>query len=76
MEGYIGGQPAPVYVSNGLLRSVSMPVGAHTVELRYESCTLSVGIAISVVAYAAPLALAVAGAVRRSRKRADDTVGE
>jgi hypothetical protein len=38
-----------------------VPAGEHEVELRYESWALRVGILISVVAYAALVALAAAG---------------
>jgi hypothetical protein len=42
------------------------------VELRYESWSLRVGLAVSLIAYLALIALAVAEA-RRRRKRAQQT---
>jgi hypothetical protein len=67
-KAYVDGQPAPVYVADGLLRSVVVPAGEHEVELRYESWVLRVGIAISVAAYAALVALAAAVVWRWRRK--------
>jgi hypothetical protein len=70
---YVDGRPAPVYVTDHLLRSVPIPEGEHTVELRYESWTLRVGVAISLIACAALVALAAAAGVRWWRKSADGT---
>ena len=63
-KGYIDGQPAPIYATDQLLRSVAVPAGEHEVELRYESWTLRVGIAISLASYVTLLALAVAAGVQ------------
>jgi hypothetical protein len=67
-KAYVDDQPVPVGIADGLLRSVAIPAGQHTVELRYESRALQVGIVISVVAYLALAALAIASAVRLRRK--------
>jgi hypothetical protein len=67
-KAYVDGHPAPIYVTDHLLRSVPVPAGEHTVELRYESWTLRVGIAISVVACAALTALGVSVGVRHWSK--------
>nr|MBA3473202.1 YfhO family protein [Rubrobacter sp.] len=67
-KAYVDGEPAPVYVTDHLLRSVPVPAGEHTVELRYESWTLRVGVAISLIACAALIALAVTVGVRRWRR--------
>jgi len=64
-KAYVDGEPAPVYVTDHLLRSVPVPAGEHTVELRYESWTLRVGVAISLIVCAALIALAVTVGVRR-----------
>jgi hypothetical protein len=44
---YVDGEPAPVLVANYALRGVPMPAGEHTIELRYEPRSLTVGLAIS-----------------------------
>jgi hypothetical protein len=67
-KAYVDGKPAPIYVTDGLLRSVMVPAGEHEVELRYESWTLRVGILISVAAYAALVALAVGAGVQYWRE--------
>jgi uncharacterized membrane protein YfhO len=69
-KAYVDGQPAPVHVADQLLRSVPIPAGEHTVELRYESWTLRMGMAISLVTFATLILLAVAAAAQHRRKRA------
>jgi hypothetical protein len=69
-KAYVDGQPAPVHVADQLLRSVPVPAGEHTVELRYESWTLRMGMAISLVTFATLILLAVAAAAQHRRKRA------
>ena len=44
---YVDGEPAPVLVANHALRAVPVPAGEHTIELRYEPRSLTIGIAIS-----------------------------
>jgi hypothetical protein len=63
-KAYVDGQPVPVHVADQLLRSVPVPAGEHTVELRYESWTLQTGMAISLVTAATLIVLAVAAAQR------------
>lgn len=65
-KAYVDGEPAPVYATDHLLRSVPIPAGEHTVELRYESWTLRAGMAISSVTLVA-LAVLVAAAVARRK---------
>jgi len=67
-KAYVDGEPAPVYLTDHLLRSVPIPAGEHTVELRYESWTLWAGMAISLVTLAALIALALAAVAQRWRK--------
>jgi len=50
-----------------LLRAVAIPKGEHMVELRYESWSLRIGIAVSLIAYATLVGLVIARA-RRWRK--------
>ena len=47
---YVDGTPARVFVADGALRAVPVSAGDHTVELRFESAALSVGMGISVLA--------------------------
>jgi hypothetical protein len=69
-KAYVDGRPVPLYVADHVLRAVPVPAGEHTVELRYESSPLRIGLAISLFSYLALIALAVAGTQRR-RKSAD-----
>jgi hypothetical protein len=68
-KAYVDGQPAPIHVGDQLLRSVEIPAGEHTVELRYESWALRAGVVISLVAYAGLAGLAVAAGLRRMRRK-------
>jgi hypothetical protein len=68
-KAYVDGRPVPLYVADHVLRAVPVPAGEHTVDLRYESSPLRIGLAISLISYLALIALAVAGTQRR-RKRA------
>jgi hypothetical protein len=68
-KAYVDGQPAEVQVADQLLRSVEIPAGDHTVELRYESWTLWAGVVISLVAYVGLVGLAVAAGTRRMRRK-------
>jgi hypothetical protein len=67
-KAYVDGQPAPVYLTDHLLRSVPVPAGDHIVELRYESWTLRGGMAISLVTLATLIALTFAAGIKRWRR--------
>ena len=69
-KAYVDGRPVPVYAADHALRAVPVPAGEHEVELRYESWSLRIGLVVSLIAYLALVALALAGAQRR-RKSAD-----
>ncbi len=45
---YVDGKRTPVYLANGVLRAVSVPEGAHTIELRYEPVSLRLGLGLSI----------------------------
>jgi hypothetical protein len=69
-KAYVDGEPAPLYRADYLLRAVPVPSGEHVVELRYESSSLKMGVAISLFAYAVLVALVLVKA-RRWRKSLD-----
>ena len=71
-KAYVDGEPAPVYLTDHLLRSVPIPAGEHIVELRYESWTLWAGMAISLFTLTALIVLAVATGAQRWRKSTGD----
>jgi Bacterial membrane protein YfhO len=63
-KAYVDGEPALIYRADYLLRAIPIPTGDHTVELRYESWSLRVGVAVSLSAYVALVAVAIAKARR------------
>ncbi|MBA2715128.1 MAG: YfhO family protein [Rubrobacteraceae bacterium] len=72
-KAYVDGRPVPLYVADHVLRAVPVPAGEHTVELRYESWSLRIGLAVSLTSYLLLIALTVAR-VRRRRKGAYETL--
>ncbi|MGH3148194.1 MAG: YfhO family protein [Rubrobacter sp.] len=58
-KAYVDGEPVSLFTANQLLRAVPVPAGEHTVELRYESWTLRLGVAISLLTGVALAALVV-----------------
>jgi uncharacterized membrane protein YfhO len=50
---YVDGASTPILVADHTLQAVTLPAGAHVVELRYESNTLRVGLIISTATYGA-----------------------
>ncbi len=68
-KAYVDGMEARVYRADHLLRGVPVPPGEHTVELRFESHALGVGLAISLATYATVVFLVVAAGARRHRVR-------
>lgn len=71
-KAYVDGEPAPLYVADHALRAVPVPAGEHTVELRYESRSLQVGLAVSLATALALLALVIV-AIRHRRRDPDGT---
>lgn len=66
---YVDGEPVHLYVADHALQAVSVPIGEHQVELRYQSATLRSGLAISIAAYAALAGLGLAAGWQRWRGR-------
>jgi uncharacterized membrane protein YfhO len=69
---YVDGESVPIYVADHALRAVPVPAGNHTVDLRYESRSLQIGLGISLFTCGV-LAASLLGAAwydRRSSTRA------
>jgi len=48
-----------VLVADGALRAVAVPPGEHTIEMRYQSTALNVGLGITLFTAAALVAVAI-----------------
>lgn len=72
-KAYIDGEETTLYEGNGLFRTVAVPAGEHTIELRYESPSLHVFVAIAVGGLAVLLAV---GVCARRENAWFDRVGE
>lgn len=48
-KAYLDGQPAKLYVADHAFRAVAVPIGVHTVELRYESAALRLGLSVTLL---------------------------
>ena len=70
--GYVDGHPVQPIPADGLLQAVPVPPGAHTVELRFESTTLHVGLAVSIATFGGLAALLVSTSRRKLRSSAFD----
>ena len=64
---YVDGQRVPLDVADGVLRAVPIPAGEHTVELRFESDTLRIGMLISGLAALLLVGLGLVCGIRRLR---------
>ncbi len=71
-KAYVDGRSVPLYAGDYMLRAVPIPAGDHTVELRYESWTLRVGTAVSLLAGLMLAALTLAR-IWGPRKGANET---
>ncbi len=58
----LDGEPVSMLTANHLLRAVPVPAGEHIIELRYESTTLKVGTAVSLLSYAGLVGVWIAAA--------------
>ncbi|MGI8474774.1 MAG: YfhO family protein, partial [Thermomicrobiales bacterium] len=64
---YLDGEPVPIYLTDGLLRGVAAPAGAHRIDFRYEPASLRLGLWISLASLLL-VAIVGAGAVRERRR--------
>ena len=65
---YVDGERVPIHTADHALRAIPIPAGEHVVELRYESTSLRVGIAITGISYAALVAILVCALVLVRRR--------
>ena len=63
-KAYVDGKSTEVYPANHALRAVRVPAGEHTVEFRYESWSLQLGIAITIATLAIASGLVTAALLR------------
>jgi hypothetical protein len=64
----IDGMPVEIQIANGAFRAVRFPAGDHTIEFRYEPCSVPLGLIVSL----ASLVIIVAGLIvlrLRDRRR-------
>ncbi|MCX7929691.1 MAG: YfhO family protein [Chlorobi bacterium] len=66
---YLDGERTPLLRANYCLRSVAVPAGEHTIELRYESSHFTAGSLITAAALAVALALVGVDNIRRIQRR-------
>ncbi len=67
---YVDGERTEVYAANHAMRAVAVPAGEHTVEFRFESSPLRIGMLIS-VGMGAIIAVGIAMALAWPIHRAD-----
>jgi uncharacterized membrane protein YfhO len=58
---FVDGREVPILPTDHALRGVPLPVGEHTVTLRYDPLSLRVGIGISGITAVVMLSIFVAG---------------
>jgi hypothetical protein len=66
---YLDGQPTQTYVADVALRAVAVPVGVHTIEMRFESVPLEVGLLLTGAASGLLVALAILNSRKEARSR-------
>lgn len=57
---YVDGKNVDIYATDYVLRGIPVPAGTHTVELRYELRSLTIGVIVSAIAGIALVAIAIA----------------
>jgi len=60
-QAYLDDVPVRIYVANHAFRAVELPNGEHTIEMRYQPLSFSIGALISAAAFLSVLGLALAG---------------
>ncbi len=68
-KAYVDGKRTPVLVANHVLRAVPLRPGVHSIELRYESAALTVGLGVSLFFYAVLVGLLLVSLNRWNRRR-------
>ena len=68
-QAYVDGEPTALYPADGALRAVFVSAGEHDVDVRFESVTLRVGMAITLLTGTCLLALAAAQAWQLVQRR-------
>jgi hypothetical protein len=66
---YVDANRVPVYKTDFLFRSLVVPAGEHTILMKYESKTYSIGYAISLAAWGVVLASVSGGGYLQYRKK-------
>lgn len=70
---YVDGKPTELLRANYCLRSVAVPAGEHTIELRYESAAYSTGSLVTAASLAAALVIVALDTIRRLQSRTRST---
>ncbi|MGB3681518.1 MAG: YfhO family protein [Rubrobacteraceae bacterium] len=68
-KAYVDGEPVPLYRADYLFRAVPIPAGQRTIELRYESWPLRIGVAVSGATSLAFAALILLRVRKRNRNK-------
>lgn len=67
-EATVDGVPEPIEIANGAFRAVRLPAGAHTIEFRYQSTSVQIGLVVTLAA-AAMLAVGLIGSIGLAWRR-------
>ncbi|MBS4029592.1 MAG: YfhO family protein, partial [Ignavibacteriales bacterium] len=66
-QAYIDGEQTEIYRTNSILRSLVVPAGSHTIEMKYESETYTTGLTLSYVGWGIALLLMGVGFIRTKK---------